>query len=174
MTPDDNTPETLLRMALANPEEAHGRYPDYRLTRLVMARFDMDDAEALAFARLTGRAEDRDFKIGPRTFDNHLRRVIGQFGLAPLFTDDGPGLHHHAIRPKGYDYYADQVDPAAMERWRTEYRAMRNGRCSPLRSSGSIAAVRTTAGYGVSLALGMPLAPSLRCSSAAYWARGEP
>ena len=65
MTPDDNTPETLLRMALANPEEAHGRYPDYRLTRLVMARFDMDDAEALAFARLTGRAEDRDEIASP-------------------------------------------------------------------------------------------------------------
>jgi hypothetical protein len=125
MSPNDNTPEMLLRMALASPEEAHDRYPGYRLTRLVVARFDMNDAEALAFARLTGHTENRDLRTGPRAFDDHLRAVIGQFGLTPLFTDDGPGLHHHAIRPKGYDYYVDQVDAVAMERWRADYRGMR-------------------------------------------------
>jgi hypothetical protein len=111
-------------MSLASPEEALDRYPGYRLTRLVVARFDMDDAEALAFAHVTGHTEVRTLNVGPRAFDAHLRWVIGHFGLDPLFTDDGPGQHHHAIRPKGYDCYAERVDPAVMERWRADYRGM--------------------------------------------------
>jgi hypothetical protein len=125
MSSNEATPEILLRMALASPEEAYDRFPDYRLTRLVAARFDMNDAEALAFARLAGHTEHDDLKIGPRAFGDHLRWVIIHFGLARLFADDGPRLHHHAIRPKGYDYYAGQVDAVAMERWRAHYRGMR-------------------------------------------------
>lgn len=125
MTQNDDTPEVLLRMALTSPEHAHSRYPGYRLTQLVVARFDMDDAEALAFAQLAGHPADRSFNTGPRAFDDHLRWVIGEFDLSSLFVDDGPRRHHHAIRPKGYDAYADTVDAVAMERWRADYRGLR-------------------------------------------------
>lgn len=125
MTQIDNTPETLLRMTLTCPEQAHERYSGYRLSQLVAARFDMNDAEALAFARLADHRGVSNLDAGPRAFDNHLRWVLEQFDLWPLFADDGPGRQHHAIRPKGYDYYADMVDAAAMERWRADYRGMR-------------------------------------------------
>jgi hypothetical protein len=62
--------------------------------------------------------------VEPRSFDEHLRRMITRFWLWPLFSHDGPGRHHHAIRPKGYDYYADMVDAGAMERWRADHRGM--------------------------------------------------
>ena len=57
-------------------------------------------------------------------FNNHLRDAIVRFGLTSLFCDNGPGRHHHAIRPTGYDYHADAVDAWGMERWRADYRAM--------------------------------------------------
>src|SRR3984885_15407361 len=44
--------QALLSLALADPERAKERFPAYRLTRLVTARFDMDDTEATIFADL--------------------------------------------------------------------------------------------------------------------------
>jgi hypothetical protein len=41
-----------------------------------------------------------------------------------LFVDDAPGRHHHAVRPRGYDYSVDAVDPKGMEKWRADYRNM--------------------------------------------------
>lgn len=114
----------LPRMALGCPGEARARYSGYRLTQLVAARFDMDDAEASAFARLAGNAQNGDLNVGPGAFDKHLRWVIDRFGLWLLFRDDGPGQRHHAIRPTGYDYHADKVDAVGMERWRADYRGM--------------------------------------------------
>jgi hypothetical protein len=54
--------------------------------------------------------------------------MIRRFELASLFGDDGPGRRHHAIRPTGYDYHADQVNAGTMERWRASYRAMASAR----------------------------------------------
>jgi hypothetical protein len=59
-----------------------------------------------------------------RSFDHHLRHIIKRYGLATLFSDDGPGPRHHAIRPAGYDFHSDAVIPIAMEQWRADYRAM--------------------------------------------------
>jgi hypothetical protein len=42
--------QTLLSLALDDPEHAKERFRAYRLTRLVTARFDMDDTEARIFA----------------------------------------------------------------------------------------------------------------------------
>src|ERR1700722_3151112 len=44
--------QTLLSLALADPERAKERFPAYRLTQLVTARFDMNDTEARIFADL--------------------------------------------------------------------------------------------------------------------------
>src|ERR1700712_5042904 len=48
----EDSAQTLLALALADPERAKERFPAYRLTRLVAARFDMDDTEARIFANL--------------------------------------------------------------------------------------------------------------------------
>src|ERR1700730_771912 len=48
----EDSVQTLLSLALADPERAKERFPAYRLTRLVTVRFDMDDTEATIFADL--------------------------------------------------------------------------------------------------------------------------
>jgi hypothetical protein len=45
----EDSVQTLLSLALADSERAKERFPAYRLTRLVTARFDMDDTEATIF-----------------------------------------------------------------------------------------------------------------------------
>jgi hypothetical protein len=44
--------QPLFSLVLANPRRANERFPAYRLTRLVAARFDMDDVEVAIFADL--------------------------------------------------------------------------------------------------------------------------
>ena len=44
----EDSVQTLLSLALDDPEHAKERFRAYRLTRLVTARFDMDDTEAPA------------------------------------------------------------------------------------------------------------------------------
>jgi len=48
----EDSVQTVLSLALADPEGAKKWFPAYRLTRLVTARFDMDDTEARIFADL--------------------------------------------------------------------------------------------------------------------------
>src|ERR1700754_4845639 len=121
MQSDTTEATTPLHATLAGPTGRRAALSGIRLSALVLSRFDMDarDAEALmdGGAKMLGMISDRHF-------DARLRSVIAVFGLTPLFVDDGPGLHHHAIRPRGYDFAAGEVDPAGMERWRADYRAM--------------------------------------------------
>jgi hypothetical protein len=119
----DDAVRTLLSLALSDPRKARDRFPDYRLTRLVLTRFDMDDVEASVFIDLT-EATAPETVLGGTPFNDHLRTSIDRFALTDLFCDDGPGRHHQAIRPTGHDYYVDAVDAAAMEKWRANYRAM--------------------------------------------------
>ncbi len=84
----------------------------------------MDEVEASVFANaggcaLAGPPINRDM-----AFDRHLRGMIDRYGLTSLFSDGAPGQHHHEIRPVGYDYYVDAVEPRGMEKWRADYRAM--------------------------------------------------
>ena len=119
----DDAVRTLLFLALSDPVGAKELFPDYRLTRLVLTRFDMDDVDATAFIDLTEATAPRSV-LGGTPFNDHLRTSIDHFGLTDLFCDEGPGRHHQAIRPTGYDYYVEAVDAAAMEKWRADYRAM--------------------------------------------------
>jgi hypothetical protein len=116
--------QTLLSLALADPERAKERFPAYRLTQLVTTRFDMDDVEATIFANLARSPATVRLLLGAAPFNDHLRDAIERFGLTSLFCDNGPGRYHHAIRPTGYDYHADVVDAWGMESWRADYRAM--------------------------------------------------
>src|SRR5258708_33241027 len=50
----EDSVQTLLSLALADQERAKKQFPAYRLTRLVTARFDMDDTEATIFPDLAG------------------------------------------------------------------------------------------------------------------------
>jgi hypothetical protein len=118
----------LLALALTDPSQAKARFPDFRLTRLVTARLDMDDEEATLFSDLANTIASQPLSYDPAQFDEHLRAVIGRIGLTPLFRDDGPGRHHHAVRPSGCDYKADKVDAWGMERWRADCRAMSTAR----------------------------------------------
>jgi hypothetical protein len=119
----DDDVRALLSLALSDPRKARDRFPDYRLTRLVLTRLDMDDVEASVFIDLT-EATAPETVLGGAPFNDHLRTSIDRFALTDLFCHDGPGRHHQAIRPTGYDYYVGAVDAAAMEKWRADYRAM--------------------------------------------------
>jgi hypothetical protein len=95
----EDSVQTLLSLALADPERAKERFPAYRLTRLVTARFDMDDTEARIFADLARPLATVRLLHGTAPFNDHLRDAIERFGLTSLFCDNGPGRHHHAICP---------------------------------------------------------------------------
>ncbi len=120
----------LVKLALRSVNEAKARYPDYRLTRLVSARLELEDEDALALYDLIGlsRRGWRPASEDPRCFDELLREVIDRHALQRLFVDDNHAPHHHAIRPTGYDFIEDQVIPIGMEQWRADYRAMSDER----------------------------------------------
>jgi hypothetical protein len=114
----------FLMLARIDAHRAKEEYPSHRLLVVVAARLEMDDGEATIFTELGAQVPQQPLRVGDIVFDRHLHSVINGFELGSLFCDDGPGRHHHAIRPAGYDYVADAVDPALMERWRADYRAM--------------------------------------------------
>jgi hypothetical protein len=78
--------------------------------------------------------------------------VISCYGLESLFSYDGPGTYHHAIRPTSYDFHYDAVIPAGTEQWRADYRApcRTSARCLLRRRYGSTEPARTVAGFDVS------------------------
>jgi hypothetical protein len=115
---------SMLKMALTNPEEARAALPDYRLTRLVTARFELEPAELRIFAQFCGSDPEGLSTIDPAVFHDHLRAIVSNYGLRSLFQEDGPGRFHHIVRPSGYDYFNDRVSPLGMETWRADYRAM--------------------------------------------------
>jgi hypothetical protein len=96
------------------------------LSALVLLRLDLDASDAAALLEVDTEASIAG--NGDRAFVASLRGLIADCRLALLFVDDGPGLHHHAVRPRGYDFAAGEVDPLGMERWRADYRAMPTAR----------------------------------------------
>ncbi|WP_318911059.1 hypothetical protein [Shinella zoogloeoides] len=124
--PGGDLPEPLevIQLSLASVEAARERFPGYRLTRLVAARLELDEAD---IARLSGILDVDLFRSIPdvkRPFDFHLRNVIARYDLGALFRDDGHAPYHHSIRPTGYDFHRDEVIPVGMEQWRADYRHM--------------------------------------------------
>jgi hypothetical protein len=117
-------PMALIALAFNAPVEARARFPNYRLTQLVASRIDMDPAELEELEELIGRKLCASVVEMPRHFNEQLRHAIKVHALGSLFKADGPGPHHHAVRPAGYDFDADEVIAARMERWRADYRAM--------------------------------------------------
>jgi hypothetical protein len=106
------------------PEIAGERFPGFRLASFVAARLELDERDIEAFTELLGIKATLNRDDAPRPFDRHLRSVIANYHLGALFRDDGPGPHHHAIRPAGYDFDRDEVIPSGMERWRLAYRGL--------------------------------------------------
>lgn len=117
-------PLEIIRSSLESAGAARERFPGYRLTRLVGARLELDDADIVHLSNILGVDLLRPVAGMPRPFDHQLRHTIDRFDLGALFTDDGYGPYHHAIRPAGYDFHRDEVNPAGMEQWRANYRAM--------------------------------------------------
>jgi hypothetical protein len=128
VTPDNTSDSTgvghLLLLALAGGAGAEHEVLPFRLIQLVVARFDMDVVEAAAVFNLCGGAPMQVSQNADAEFHAHLRRVIDRYRLDCLFVENGPGRYHHAIRPRGYDYSIDAVDPKDMETWRADYRSM--------------------------------------------------
>lgn len=118
----------LVELALRCPEAAKDRFPGFRLTKLVGSRLDLDERDIERFSDLLRVEAALDRDDAPRPFNRHLRSVIASYRLGELFLEDGPGLHHHAVRPAGYDFALDEVNPYGMERWRSEYRGMSDER----------------------------------------------
>lgn len=121
-------PLRLLAVALQSVDAAKDLFPNYRLTRLVGARLDLDMDDIAEISTILGEDVMWEESGVLRPFEHHLRHVIGDYGLWPLFSDDRFTPGHHAIRPTGYDFYLDQVVPAEMEKWRAIYRAMSDER----------------------------------------------
>jgi hypothetical protein len=103
--------ETPLHMAITGPAGRRDALAGMRLSAVVLSRLDLDGGDVATL--LDGDTEAAG--AGDRAFDAGLRGLI---------TDDGPGQHHHAVRPRGYDFAAGEVDPLGMERWRADYRVM--------------------------------------------------
>lgn len=121
---DTSIARQVLVLTTSDPTRAEQEFSDYRLTKLVLARLDMTELEALAFIDFSDAMPPESRWLSRAPFYDHLRDTIERLGLTSLFDEDGPGRHHHAIRPGGYDYQLDAVDPIGMERWRADYRAM--------------------------------------------------
>ena len=117
-------PLEVILSSLIAPASASLRFPGYRLTRLVGARLDLDEADIRRLAARIG------FDVSPakggaaRAFDSHLRRMLQDHDLGLLFIDDQRAPHHHGVRPAGYDFDRDEVIPRAMEHWRACYRSL--------------------------------------------------
>jgi hypothetical protein len=116
--------EILMLLASVDSAAAVQAFPNFRLTRLIEARFDMGPLEASIFLKLCGAAPMPTWLHADAAFHRHLLQTLDRYGLASLFVDDAPGGHHHAMRPRGYDYSVDAVDPQGMETWRADYRRM--------------------------------------------------
>src|SRR3984957_16158957 len=121
-------PLAVVQLALRSPGEAKARLPRYRLSRLVASRLQSDDLDMESFSKILKPDPVNPSIEQRRPFDCQLRHVIWRYNLRSLFSDDGPGPHHHAIRPTGYDFRSDAVIPTDMERWRADYRGMANHR----------------------------------------------
>jgi hypothetical protein len=85
----------------------------------------MQALEASIFLELCGGAPMPPPRHADAAFNGHLLQTLDQYGLAHLFVNDAPGGNHHTMRPRGYDYSVDAVDPKGMEIWRADYRKMR-------------------------------------------------
>ena len=116
--------ELLLSFTSADAADAERAVPPFRLTQLVMARFDMDVVEAAVFLNFCAAAPTPTPQNADAEFHAHLRRVINRYRLDCLFVEDAPGQYHHTTRPRGYDYLVDAVHPKDMETWRANYRNM--------------------------------------------------
>jgi hypothetical protein len=110
--------ERLLSLAPPGAASAERAVLPFRLTQLVVARFDMDVVEAAVFLNLCGAAPIQASQNADAEFHVHLRRVIDRYRLDCLFVEDAPGQYRHATRPRGYDYSVDAVHPKDMEAWR--------------------------------------------------------
>src|SRR5258708_21283079 len=116
--------ELLLSFTSADAADAERAVPPFRLTQLVMARFDMDVVEAAVFLNFCAAVPTPTPQNADAEFHAHLRRVIDRYRLDCLFVEDAPGQYHHTTRPRGYDYLVDAVHPKDMETWRADYRNM--------------------------------------------------
>lgn len=118
----------VVRLSLVSTKSARDAFPGYRLTRLVGARLELDEMDIAVLSDILGTDLLRPTSDAVRPFDRHLRQIIDSYDLATLFDDDRRAPYHHAIRPTGYDFYRDEVNPIGMERWRADYRAMPEAR----------------------------------------------
>ena len=121
-------PLAVMELALRSPGEAKVRYSNYRFSRLVASRLQLNDLDMASFPEILELDLASPSMQQSRPFNYQLRYVVACYGLQTLFNDDGPGPYHHAIRPTGYDFHLDVVLPAAMERWRADYRGMAHHR----------------------------------------------
>jgi hypothetical protein len=117
-------PLAIVQLALRSPGEAKALFPSYRLIRFVASRLQWDGLDMESFSEIFELNRVNPLIEQRRPFDYQLRHVIARYKLQSLFSDDGPGPYHHAIRPTGYDFRSDAVIPTDMESWRAEYRGM--------------------------------------------------
>jgi len=113
----------VVLLALQSAAVAKEYFPDYRLTKLVCARLQLDETEIALLSAVIG-INLHSNPAAPRPFDDQLRHVISRYRLQQLFSDDGHAPYHHGIRPTGYDFFHDEVIPEGMEKWRASYRGM--------------------------------------------------
>lgn len=121
-------PIRLIALALSNSKSAKEQFPNFRLTRLVGARLELDERDVTQLADLIGDQTSRPIASVSRSFNDHLRYTIARYNFEDLFSADGHAPYHHAVRPTGYDFYRGEVIPSGMERWRANFRNMSDER----------------------------------------------
>jgi hypothetical protein len=83
--------ERLLSLAPRGAASAERAVLPFRLTQLVVTRFDMDVVDAAVFLNLGGTAPIQASQNADADFHVHLRRVIDRYRLDCLFVEDAPG-----------------------------------------------------------------------------------
>jgi hypothetical protein len=140
----------------------------FRLTQLVVARFDMAVVEAVAFLNLSGSPPIQTSQSADAEFHVHLRRVIDRYRLECLSSR----THQADITTRsGREATIIRSTRCIPKKWKrgapTIEACIPYSRYSQRRSSGFIVAERITFGYAEYRARGRLLRRSKYCAKAA-------
>jgi hypothetical protein len=142
-------PLLVISLALRSVAAAEEQFPDYRLTRLVSARLELDEPDVAQLPDLFGADVLRPARDAPRPFDHHLRHVIVRYGLEALFCDDGMGpITMRSVRPATISIATKSFQLVWKSGGPTIAACRMSCKCSPPRSSGSAVLAKATCGFG--------------------------
>jgi hypothetical protein len=137
-------PLLVISLALRSVAAAKEQFPDYRLTRLVSARLELDEPDVAQLPDLLRPARD-----ALRPFDHHLRHVIVRYGWKPSSATTSMGrITMRSVRPATISIATKSFQPVWKSGGPTIAACRMSCECSPPRSSGSAVLAKATCGFG--------------------------